>query len=136
MRIIILFGWLISTFLSAEQLILISNKKFPLSKLNTYQVRQIYLKQIHFIDDFKLLPLNLSAQDKLRKSFEQKILKMSPSQLREYWTKKHYKGKRPPLVQRSIKSVIAFVRKVDGSIAYIPESKISIDLKILYKVDK
>jgi len=136
MRIFVLLAWIISTFSSAQELLVIANAKFPQVQLNEHQVKQIFLKRTHYINGVELFPINLSSRHELRKYFEIEIIKMSTRQLRQHWTKAHYQGKRPPLVRHSIESILAFVRKVDGAIAYIPSSNISSDLKILYKVDK
>lgn len=125
---------MIGSLLSAEQLAIVANNSFPLAQLDDHQVRQIFLKKTRYIGKTRLLPLNLSAQDESRQIFERDVLRMSTSQLRKHWTKIHYQGKRPPLVQHSTESIVAFIRKVDGAIGYIYQSKVPKDLKILYKV--
>jgi hypothetical protein len=125
---------LVSLLFSQEYLAIVTNKNFPLSASNGHQVKQIFLKHTLYIDTMTLVPLNLPSAHPLRKSFEKRVLKMSMRQLREYWTKAHYQGKRPPLVQHSIQSIIAFIREVDGSIAYLPYAQVPDDFRILYKV--
>jgi len=134
MKILILLLYSLTLLLSNDFLAIVASKTFPQDTLNAHQIRQIFLKHTHYIHNIKLLPINFQANDPIRKTFEQKILKMGSRQLREYWTKAHYQGKRPPLVQHSQESIIAFIRKVDGSIAYLPSANIPHDLKVLYKV--
>ncbi len=136
MRIFILLACMISALLATERLAIVANRDFPLSQLDEHQVKQIFLKKTRYIDGIRLLAINLSAEDRYRKMFEHDIMRMSTSQLRKHWTKIHYQGKRPPLVQHSIESVIAFLRQVDGAIAYLPLSKVPKDLKTLYKVKR
>ncbi len=131
MRYFLLFCFAISLY-GNEKLVLISNKNFPLNNLVEGQIKQIYLKRMHFIKDMPIIPINYVARDPLRNYFEKSILNLSPKKLKKYWMKKHYEGKRPPLVQSSIQSAIIFVKKVDGAVAYIPYSKIPKDIKILY----
>ncbi len=117
----------------SDKLVLIANKNFPVDHLTKNQVKQIYLKRITLINGVSIVPINYIAQNRLRKKFEKKILRLSPKKLKRYWMKEHYLGKRPPIVQSSIKSAIIFVRKVDGAIAYIPYSKLPLDVVVLYK---
>lgn len=135
MRIMVLLGWsIIAMVLFAEDLAIVANGRFPLSSLDAHQVRQVFLKKTHYIDDIRLVPINLPKRHPLRMAFEHDVLRLSSSQLRRHWTKAHYRGKRPPLVQHSIKSILAFIRQVDGAIAYIPTSDVPRDLKTLYQV--
>lgn len=136
MRLLIVLVWILGTLLSAEPLVLIANKRFPLQSLDEHQIKQIFLKRTHYIGNTELFPVNLTAQDAYRKAFEQQVLKMSASKLRKHWTKRHYEGIRPPLVRESIQNSISFVRKIDGAIAYIPQSDVPDDLMILYKVER
>jgi hypothetical protein len=134
MRVFILLIAFVSLLFSQEHLVLVANKNFPISAFNKHQVKQIFLKRTLYIDTMTLVPLNLPSSHPLRQRFEKSVLKMSMRQLREYWTKAHYQGKRPPLVQHSIQSIIVFIREVDGSIAYLPSSQVPDDFRILYKV--
>jgi len=122
--------------LSAEQLAIIANDRFPLSELSAHQVRQIFLKRTRYLDDIELFAINLPKRDPLRDSFEHDLLKMSPSRLKQHWTKAHYRGVRPPIVQHSIKSVLAFIRQIDGAIGYVPISNVPKGTTILHKVER
>ncbi len=131
MRFLLLFCFTISLY-GNEKFALISNHNFPINHLLEEQIRQIYLKRMHFIKDMPIIPINYTARDPLRNYFEKSMLHLSSQKLKRYWMKKHYEGKRPPLVQSSVESIIIFVRKVDGAVAYIPYSKLPKDVKILY----
>lgn len=135
MRTVILLGWLLGSLASAEMLAVVANERFPLQSLNEHQIKQIYLKHTRYINGIELFAVNLSAHDPLRHRFEAHLMKMSAPQLKQHWIKAHYQGKRPPIVQHSVESMLAFLREVDGALAYIPASKIPGDLKTLYKVD-
>ncbi len=131
MRFVLLFFVIISLY-ADEKFAIISNKNFPVNHLTQGQIKQIYLKRMRFIKDISIVPINYRARDPLRNYFEKSILHLSHKKLKKYWMKKHYEGKRPPLVQSSIDSAIIFIKKVDGAIAYIPYSKIPSGVKILY----
>lgn len=118
---------------SGEKFVLISNQNFPVKQLLRGQIKQIYLKRIQFIKDMPIVPVNYAARDPFRKFFEKNLLHISSKKLSEYWMKRHYLGIRPPLVQTSVESTILFVKKVDGAVAYIPESAVPSNMRILYR---
>lgn len=119
--------------LGAEPFVLITNPQTSIHTLTLSEIRMIYLKKRRFWDDTKLVPLNLPPHDRLRRTFEDRILKMNTSQLDSYWIRAHYKGKRPPYRVESLKSMLLFVQKVKGAIGYIPKSKVDSGMKVIYE---
>ena len=128
---IILSTILLSALSFGDEYALISNKK--MKDLSKEQIKAIFLKKITFIDDTKVIPVNLGTRDSLRMKFEKRILKMNFSRLKTYWTKQHYLGKRAPLSMKSQESIKAFVKKVDGAIGYIHTSKLDESVKEIYR---
>ena len=131
MRYLLLLSFAIMLY-GSEKFVLISNQNFPVSHLLEGQIKQIYLKRMRFIKDMPIVPINYIARDPFRKAFEKSLLRMSTKKLSRYWMKEHYLGIRPPIVQASVESAIVFVKKVDGSVAYIPHSKLPADVRVLY----
>jgi len=115
----------------AQEYVIIANKS--MKELSLGQIKAIFLKKLSYVDDTKVVPVNLSARDALRVKFEKKILRMSLSRIKTYWTKQHYLGHRPPISLKSQESIKAFVKKVDGSLGYIEAINVDKDLKIIYK---
>ena len=120
-----------STISMASEHFIVSNKK--INNLSQTQIKAIFLKKLIHLNNVKLIPLNLEPNDPLRVSFEKNILQMNFTRLKSYWSSQHYLGKRPPLRLKSQESIKAFVKKVDGAIAYIDENNIDNGLHILYK---
>jgi len=129
--ILILSLLFLATISVADEYAVISHKK--IKHLSTSQIKAIFLKKITVIDGVKIVPMNLSAGDKLRLKFEKKILKMSFARLKTYWTKQHYLGHRPPISMKSQESVKAFVKKVDGAIGYINVNNLDNNMNIVYE---
>jgi ABC-type phosphate transport system substrate-binding protein len=115
----------------AEEYAVIANKK--IAKLSLVQIKAIFLKKIRVINGVSVVPINLKAKDPLRVAFEKELLHMSFSRLKKYWIKEHYLGHRPPLTLHSQESVKAFVKRVDGAIAYINVKYLDESMKILYR---
>jgi len=122
---------LTQTLSSANEYVVIANKN--MKNLSPTQIRAIYLKKLSYVNNLKLLPINLNPQSSIREAFKKNILQMSLRKLNKYWIKQHYLGHRPPLSMKSQKSVKAFVKKIDGAIGYIESINVDKDVKILYK---
>lgn len=127
----ILYTSIVTTCICANEYVLVSNKS--IKNLSRSQVKAIYLKKISILDARKLIPLNLGVNNPIRKSFEKHVLQMGFSRLKSYWTKQHYMGHRPPLSMKSQEGVKAFVREVNGSIAYIDAKKLDSSVVEIYR---
>ena len=121
----------LSTLSLANEYVVVSNKSMP--ELSLSQVKAIFLKKISFVDDLKVVPINLEARDELRLKFEKEVLKMSFLRLKSYWTSQHYLGHRPPVSMKSQGSVKAFIKNVNGSIGYINAVNFDESLKVIYR---
>ena len=130
MRLILVTLFFSSLCFGTEYLV-ISNKK--IHTLTSSQIKAVFLKKTHLIKDIKIIPVNLEANNPLRIKFEKELLQMSFIRLKSYWNKQHYHGKRPPISMKSQKSIINFVKKVDGAIAYIEKKYLEKNLHILYR---
>lgn len=130
---IVLIILLTSLFLYAQEYVVISNKNMHLQKISKLQLKMIFLKKITILDDIKIVPLNLNINSEIRKSFEKNILNLSRQKLKSYWTREHYLGHRAPLNMKSTKSILSFIKKVDGAIGYIPFNDLQDSMHIIYK---
>lgn len=128
----ILLGlFLLQNLLSAKEYLIVANK--DIRTLTKAEVKAVYLKKIIYLDDHKLVPVNLEVSNKVRAAFEKDVLNMGYIRLKSYWTKQHYLGHRPPIIMKSQESVKKFIQKVDGAVGYIEADKFENDLKIIYK---
>ena len=132
MKKIILFFIIISaTTLFSNEYAIVANPN--INKLSLGEIRAIYLQKIIFFNNLKMVPLNLSPKNRIRKSFEKKVLKMNINRLKSYWIKQHYLGHRPPITMKSQKSLQKFITNVDGAIGYVEIKNLQNGMNILYK---
>ncbi|WP_201352864.1 hypothetical protein [Hydrogenimonas urashimensis] len=129
------FILLLGLILRAEDLLVVTNPSNDIGPLDAVQLRQIYLGKRRYWKTLKLFPINLPPGNPLRRKFEIHLLHMTPSALDAYWMKEHYLGRRPPYRVESIESVIRFVKKLKGAIGYIPQHRMSRDLKVIYRIE-
>ncbi len=123
--------FLLTTLSLADTYAVIVNKN--MKNINKVQIKAIFLKKLVRVDGVKMVPLNLSARENLRKKFEKEVLHMGFSRLKAYWIKQHYLGNRPPLSMKSQESVKEFVKKVEGAIGYVDIAHIDDDVKVIYR---
>ncbi len=113
----------------------IANKRND-KALDKETIKAIYLKKIRKSGSLKLVPVNLPAKNKVRKSFEKNVLEMTQEELKAYWKKQHYLGIRPPLVLSSPQSVKLFVKKVPGALGYIEAEDVDANISTVYVWNK
>ncbi len=118
-----------------EQILIIGNKKLPADHLSRYEVKLIFLKKKLFIKGVRLVPVNLSPFNPLRKKFNKYILKMDNEQLNLYWNNMYFNGIDPPVVLSSQRAVVEFVSKIKGGIGYITPKYLNNKVKVLLVVD-
>jgi len=120
-----------TSLLIANEYAVVANKEFQ--NLSKADIKVIYLKKSSYINDKKVIPINLGSRDKIRKSFEKNVLNMSFPRLKAYWTKQHYLGHRPPITMKSQESIKLFIQKIDSAVGYMEVKNVTNNLKILYK---
>ncbi len=122
-----------SITLFGAEFAIVADKNFQLDSLNAKQTKDIFLMKRQFVKGVKVVPVNASATSKQRDVFEKMFLKMPRHRLTKYWTKMHFQGVRPPIVQASSKSIQLFVKNVEGALGYVPKSEIDATVKVLYE---
>ncbi len=122
---------LLSWHCAAQEYVVIGNKALP--QLSVTQIRAVYLKKLPRIATIKTVPVNLGAGNPLRQSFERTVLQMGFQRLQSYWSRQHYLGHRPPVTMKSQESALAFVKNVEGAIAYVHAALVDDEVHVLYR---
>jgi len=112
-------------------IVFVVSKAGTVPSLSKKQLKEIYLKKQQYINDTKLVPINMPASSHTRNVFDKSILRMDESELAEYWNERHYNGVNPPMVQNSPEAVKAMVKKVPGAIGYIDEDLLDDGLRVI-----
>lgn len=82
----------------SEPVFVIANKSFPVDSLSQAEVKRLFLKKQKKIMGKAVVPINARKHSTLRKSFAQKVLRMSSSDELSYWEDyKMKEGSSPPL---------------------------------------
>ena len=119
-------------WLYGGEYVVIVNASSPIEKLTAPQIKKIFLKRKRYWQELPLSPVNLPPQNSVRMTFESQVLHMEREGLNRYWVKQHYKGRRPPYVFQSPRSVLRFVQKVKGAVGYVPKELADKRVKVVY----
>ena len=103
-----------------DEIVVIVAHDAPDLMLNTAILRDIYLKRI-FLDDQnqEFIPLNLPADNVLRRAFSLALFNKGAQELENYWNQRYFHGITPPYVLGSPQAVVQFVAKTPGAIGYV-----------------
>lgn len=130
-RFLLLFFLFLQINIDAKEYAIVSS--YSVHNLSVNKIKALFLKRSEYLGGKKIVVLNLSLGDEVRKSFEKNILKMNFSSLKSYWTRQHYLGHRPPISMKSQKSMQTFIKNVEGAIGYVELKNKESGLNILYK---
>jgi ABC-type phosphate transport system substrate-binding protein len=136
LAIAVMAGLLAPGSAEAEELLIIANPSVDApAPLTMSQIAAIYLlRTTAWPDGSRIIPVNREAASETRSKFTWSVLRQDNAALATYWNEMHFMGKLPPVVQESDQAMLAFVRKVPGSIGYISASTPAIGVKVLAHV--
>ncbi len=125
---------LLSLSLHAQSFVVAANEKFPLDRLSKRMVASLYLDKRQVIGGERVVLINLSLNDPIRRSFEKSVLGRSRADLQKYWLRAHFMGHRPPKVVDSEYAAALYISKIENAIGYMREETAkSFGLKILFR---
>lgn len=133
MKIFIVFLLILSKLFANDTYVIVINKKSAIQSISKKSLQDIYLAKKYFIQDVKIIPINLPANSDLRKVFEKRIIGVQREQLNGYWVKQHFQGISPPATQASVNSMKSFIKNVHGAIGYMPNSMVDENLRVIYE---
>jgi ABC-type phosphate transport system substrate-binding protein len=136
LKTMILMGGLsLTTLAISSELVLVVHKDNPTSVLSRSQVIDLYMgKYVAFPDGSKAVPVDIENDIVVRTKFYDSLVSMSLARVNAYWSKVKFSGRaRPPTQQKDEKAILAFVKQTENAIAYIHESSVTDDVKVVYR---
>lgn len=123
----------LSPKLFADEMVVIINMKNPVTSLTEKETREYFLQNVDRWKFGKKIRLSDNQNsDKMRESFLQQILRMTPIEIERYWLEQQYsRAKRPPTVLSSNQEVLRFVRKFKGAIGVVDRSAVNDEVKVV-----
>jgi len=117
-----------------SQVVVVVAKNSPLETLDDTYIANIFLSRTNrYPNGDKAIPIELTNLT-LRNNFYRSIAGKSPNQLSAYWTTLVFTGRgHPPKSYSDIKQLISRLESQAGAIAYIDNSQVTEDLKVIYR---
>jgi hypothetical protein len=92
----------------------------PRKALARESLALIYLRRQQFWSNgLRAQPVNLPANEPLRRAFSHCVLGQTPEQTEDYWRERYFHGVLPPRVLGSEHAMRVFVASTPGAIAYV-----------------
>lgn len=71
----------------------------------------------------RVLPFNFPPKHEIRVAFDEAVLQMDPDEVARYWIDRRIRGgNAPPKQVPSAQVIVRLVQKLEGAIAYVPQS--------------
>ncbi|MFT5659092.1 MAG: hypothetical protein ACI9KN_002374 [Gammaproteobacteria bacterium] len=127
-----------SMVLSAAEDLIIITAMDNTEQIKLEDVSRIFLgKATRFPSGEIVVPLNLHPSDPIYAEFARVVLKKTESQLRAYWAKQVFTGKRrPPRVISSTKELQQMIASDKQYLSYVGKSKVSRDVRRVIEVSR
>lgn len=127
-----------TSLVSSSELVLVVHKDNPTAALSRSQVIDLYMgKYVAFPDGSKAQPVDIENDLETRKQFYNSLVGMPLARVNAYWSKVKFSGRaRPPTQQKDEKAILDFVKQTENAIAYVHESTVTGDVKVVYRFDK
>ncbi len=102
---------------SPDDLLIIANSSARAGSISKAEVRELFLKTRSSFRGSKTIPINAAMGSKLRKTFVQKVLGMSPAEEKQYWEKQKIMGGITP--PASFSNTVRAVFKLRSGLSYV-----------------
>jgi ABC-type phosphate transport system substrate-binding protein len=136
--IILLGGLSFTSSATGDELVLVVHRDNPTSVLSRSQVIDLYMgKYVAFPDGSKAVPVDIKDNLETRTKFYDSLVGMSLPRINAYWSKVKFSGRaRPPTEQTDEQAIVNFILKTENAIAYIHESSVTANVKVVYRFDE
>jgi len=104
---------------AADSLVIVTNQRYPASRLTKEEAREIYLGRRTIEQFLPIRPIDQS-DPAIRAAFLQTVLNLSREAYIDHWNRLMFQqGGLPPLLKESADDVVKELLKTDGSIGYL-----------------
>jgi hypothetical protein len=131
-------GLSFASFVTGAELVLVVHINNPTVALSRSQVIDLYMgKFVAFPDGSKAIPVDIEDDLETRRRFYEALVGMPLARVNAYWSKVKFSGRaRPPTQQKDEKAVLVFIMETENAIAYIHESNVTGNVKVVYRFDE
>lgn len=137
-NILLGFIFLSSFSVSAEELFVVSSKKFANETLTLEQIKETFLgvQQTNRIGTEIQALDRKTCPDDCRAKFYRSAISMSASQLKSYWSQRIFTGRGyPPAFAEDLAALKKVLKENANAISFVLPSELDDSLKVLYRVE-
>ncbi len=115
--------------------VVIGNKAIATDSLSARQISDLWLGKSKFIPGGgKPIVVDQASGTPVHNDFYKNIVKKNGSQLKAYWAKVVFSGKRlPPMVLVNDAAVIEWVASTPGGLGYVDSASVNGTVKVLFR---
>ncbi len=119
-------------------MVVVVNINNPTSTMSKSQVIDLFMgRYMSFPNGEKASPIELTGDREIKESFYRGLLGMSLARVNSYWSRVQYTGRVKPSIKLSTQAhIVNHISKTPLSIGYMPRSKLTAKLKIVYVVNE
>ncbi|MBO6536268.1 MAG: hypothetical protein JJ966_08605 [Balneolaceae bacterium] len=120
---------------SEESISIVVHESIETDAINIAQLKAFYtLNTLNWKDGNRIRLADYKGDNYLRIRFYSK-LDLTPSKIKKIWLRAQFTGKSiPPNVVNSVAEMIEAVTDLPGTIGYVPTSRVSPDMRILFEI--
>lgn len=136
--LILISGLSFASLATSNGLVLVVNKNNPTNSLSHSQVIDLYMGKFGaFPDGLKAIPVDIEDDVEARALFYYSLVGMPLTRVNAYWSRVKFSGRaRPPKQSKNEQDALAFIMESQYAIAYIHESNVTGDVKVVYRFDE
>ncbi len=120
----------------SETMAVIVSRSQQIKGLDNVELALVFWrKKLYWADGKRIHPVNLSADNPLRRQFSQGILGSLPETQTDYWNDLYFHGTSPPVVMSSQEAVLRFVAETPGAIGYVNACRVDNRVKAVFWIN-
>jgi hypothetical protein len=121
-----------------DELVVVVHSSSAVRRLDAVELEAIFSSaQRTWPDGSAVIPFSYPPEDPLRQQFDQAVLRMTPDQVGRFWVDQRIRAdRRPPRQVPDALLAVRLVAKLPGSIAFVPASLVSNDVRIVARIRK
>lgn len=128
----------VSPFASAEdKLVVVTNVNNPIGAVQKKELINLYMgKYAAYSNGMPATPVDIELDDERKKIFYKSLVGLPLARVNAYWSRLKFSGRaRPPSKEQTIEDLRMRLEKDDTAIAYLYESEMTNEMKVVYQFD-
>ncbi|WP_206486069.1 hypothetical protein [Thalassotalea sp. G2M2-11] len=121
-----------------EAIVVVVNSANPIEQMTRSEVIDLFMgKYVAFPDGEKAVPVDLDGEQPIKQQFYHQLVGRSLASINAYWSRLRFTGRVKPSIQKNTEQqVVQYITNNNDAIGYIPISKLTKQLKVVYQLNE